>query len=106
MVRCTVALLIAVGAILTVHTQPLGTQRILFSRAGPGEPDELVIFVAGRDGSGERRLLTRSGFDYNPAWSPDGESLVFTSESDGQADLYRVRSDGSGLTRLTDHPAY
>ena len=44
--------------------------------------------------------------DYDPAWSPDGASIVFTSERNGSADLYRVKPDGSGLERLTDSPAY
>src|SRR3989442_15987003 len=34
------------------------------------------------------------------------EDIVFTSERDGSADLFRVHPDGSGLERLTDHPAY
>ena len=33
-------------------------------------------------------------------------SLVFTSERNGSADLYRVKADGSALERLTDSPAY
>ena len=44
--------------------------------------------------------------DYDATWSPDGASIVFTSERDGSADLYRVKADGSGLERLTDSPAY
>ena len=42
--------------------------------------------------------------DYDAAWSPDGASIVFTSERDGSADLYRVKPDGTGLERLTDSP--
>src|SRR5262249_47924507 len=38
--------------------------------------------------------------------APDGKSIVFTSERDGSADLYRIHPDGSGLERLTDSPAY
>ena len=61
----------------------------------------------------QRRWLRRtsavpsSGFDYNASFSPDGKWIVFTSERNGsgQADLYRVRVDGSGLERLTDDPA-
>lgn len=31
--------------------------------------------------------------------------IVFTSERNGSADIYRSRWDGSGLERLTDHAA-
>jgi TolB protein len=77
--------------------------RILFNRIGPYEAR---LFVANADGSEEHPLLQSTSLDYNPAWSPDGQWIVFTSERDGSADLYRVRRDGSGLQRLTDHPAY
>ena len=33
---------------------------------------------------------------------PDGKSLVFTSERNGSADIFRARPDGTGLERLTD----
>ena len=40
------------------------------------------------------------------AWAPDGRSIVFTSDRNGSADLFRVNPDGSGLTPLTTDPAY
>lgn len=40
----------------------------------------------------------------DPAWSPDGEWLVFVAWCDGRADLYRMRPDGSERTRLTGSP--
>ena len=76
--------------------------RILFSRLGPSEAN---LFVSNADGSGER-ALTKGALDYNPAWSPDGKWIAFTSERGGSADLYRVRTDGSGLERLTEDPAF
>ena len=41
----------------------------------------------------------------NPDWSPDGTTIVFRSNVQvpgAQSQLYAVRSDGSGLRRLTD----
>ena len=77
--------------------------RILFNRIGPYEAS---LFVSRADGSEERPLLKSPGLDYSPAWSPDGQWILFTSERNGSADLYRVRLDGTALERLTDDPAY
>jgi TolB protein len=40
----------------------------------------------------------------DPSWSPDGKYIIFSSNLDGDFDLYIVKTDGSGLTRLTDLP--
>ncbi len=52
--------------------------------------------------SGERRRLTTGGSDGQPAWSPDGQSLAYISKDDGNFEIYRVKRDGSGKTRLTN----
>lgn len=96
-------ILAALIAILT--GQAPARQRIAFARAFPN-PGQLGLFIAAADGSNERLLLAAPDLDYDPAWAPDGRSIVFTSERNGSADLYRVNPDGTGLERLTDHPAY
>ena len=58
------------------------------------------------DGSSERSLLANKDTDYDPVWAPDGKSIVFTSDRNGSADLFRVSPDGSGLAPLTTDPAY
>jgi Tol biopolymer transport system component len=77
---------------------------MLMNRIGPSAS---TLYVASADGSNERELLPTSGFDYHASYSTDGRWIVFTSERSGlgQADIYRVRSDGTGLERLTDSPA-
>ena len=69
-------------------------------------PTRSVLYIAGADGSDPRKLLAGSHRDYNASFSHDGEWVVFTSERFGSADIFRVRTDGLGLERLTDHPAF
>jgi len=45
------------------------------------------------------------GESFLPAWSPDGTKLAFTSDRDGNPEIYVINRDGSGLMRLTSHPA-
>ena len=66
----------------------------------------MTLHIADADGKRERALLATSNLDYSPSFSADGQWVVFTSERDGQAEIYRVRPDGSGMERLTDHPAF
>ena len=40
-----------------------------------------------------------------PAWSPDGNRLLFSSTRDGNFEIYSVRRSGRDLQRLTNHPA-
>jgi Tol biopolymer transport system component len=80
-----------------------GKDVMLMNRIGPSK---MALYIANADGTGERRLLPDSnGLDYDPSFSPDGQWIVFTSERDpegsGQADVWRVRPDGTGLERLT-----
>ena len=39
-----------------------------------------------------------------PVHDPDGHALAFVSEHGGTTDLFIIRADGSGQTRLTTHP--
>lgn len=80
-----------------------GRHRIAFSRIGP---IRTALFISDADGRNEKPLLPAEGLDYNASFSADGQWITFTSERGGSADIYRVRSDGTGLERLTDDRAY
>ena len=99
------SLLLAAAAAGTLAAGAPGPQQIVFARVFP-QPGQIGLFVAAADGSDEHPLLASRAVDYDAAWSPDGASIVFTSEREGSADLFRVKPDGTGLERLTDSPAY
>lgn len=60
-----------------------------------------VRTATGPASSGDRspRLLIPDGQD--PAWSPDGAKIAFTSTRDGEPAIYVANADGSGARRLS-----
>ncbi len=42
--------------------------------------------------------------DSDPAWSPDGKTVVFMSDRDGDIEIYAASPDGTHLRRLTRSP--
>jgi Tol biopolymer transport system component len=64
------------------------------------------LYTARPDGSDLRPLAPAPGaYTAEATVSADGW-IVFTSTRDGDLDLYKMRLDGSSLTRLTDTPGY
>ena len=74
--------------------------------------DNFDIFVYSVD-TGESRNITNSEFfEADASFSPDGSQIVFTSNRDGNPEIYSLNLDGSDLRRLTfdpltdSHPAF
>ncbi len=75
-------------------------------------PDE--IYTMNPDGSGQTNLTNVLGIDDDPAFSPDGNRIAFTTTRDDPPgdgvitnyEVYVMNSDGTGQTRLTDNPAF
>jgi Tol biopolymer transport system component len=63
----------------------------------PGTPytNDSKIYVMNADGSGQRRLTSDTGFEGNPAWSPDGRRIAFASGRDGSSGIYVINADGT-----------
>ena len=54
----------------------------------------------------EGHWLTRgNSIDRQPYYSPDGESVIFSSSRSGDVDLWEVSTKTNAVRRLTDHPA-
>lgn len=71
-----------------------------------GSSRALDIFIADLNDPSSERVVTKLRFhDTQPVFSPDGKRIAFTSQSDGNEEIYIVNTDGSGLVRITRHPA-
>jgi Tol biopolymer transport system component len=84
---------------------PDGT-RIAFESDREGDND---IWIMNADGSNPRNVTGAiAGNEYFPTWSPDGTRLAFrgTYGTDLDGEIYTVRLNGTGLTRLTNNTAF
>jgi tricorn protease len=97
--------LCAVAAVVSAADEPLLLQKptlskthIVFAYAGD-------LWIVPRDGGEAGRLTSGTGTETDPAFSPDGKSVAFTGEYDGNVDVFVVPSTGGVPKRLTWHPA-
>src|SRR6187549_2768532 len=62
------------------------------------------LWVANKDGSQPRRLTVDEGLESNPVFSPDGRTIAFSAEYDGNVDVFTIPVEGGIPSRLTWHP--
>src|ERR1041385_6973703 len=58
-----------------------------------------------RPGGGAARLTSHEGYERFPKFSPDGTTIAFTAEYDGNVDAFTIPAEGGEPTRLTWHPS-
>lgn len=61
------------------------------------------IFIMNADGGGEKQLTRDTKFDAEPRWSPDGKTIQFISDRDGDFEIYTINSDGTGEANLSQN---
>lgn len=67
--------------------------------------DSFDIYEANVDGSNPKKLTDVKGYDAEMTWCHRGGKAVFTSDRDGDLDLYEMDEAGN-VKRLTDTPGY
>ena len=87
-------LVVAIGAAAVPESVP---ERISYTTSRPANWD---LYVFTRPGESPRKLTSDPGLEYDPAVSPDGRWVVFTSERRGNPDLYALDLKGGAEPRL------
>ena len=64
------------------------------------------VFLADADGSNAAHVQTGQPFNFSPAWSPDGQWVLFVCGEHYNCHPNVVRADGSGLRKLADRNGY
>ncbi|TWT40342.1 hypothetical protein RAS1_40500 [Phycisphaerae bacterium RAS1] len=64
------------------------------------------LWLAPRDGGTAVLLASPPGPEAFPRFSPDGKSVAFIGNYEGNRDLYVVSLDGGPATRVTYHPGF
>ncbi|MBZ5582082.1 MAG: hypothetical protein LAQ30_07720 [Acidobacteriia bacterium] len=88
----------AFGASVHLLQKPaLSKTQIVFSYAGD-------LWTVSRQGGVATRLTAGTGVETEPVFSPDGATLAFTGEYDGNIDVFTVPAAGGVPKRITYHP--
>jgi len=87
----------APGTIHLVQKPAMNKTEIAFSYSGD-------LWHVSREGGVASRLTSGPGFESDAAFSPDGRTLAFTGEYDGNVDVFTVPAAGGVPKRLTYHP--
>ncbi len=87
-------------SIVAAPTWVPNRRSLLYTSYRLGNPDVFLHDLS----TGERRPLSRhAGLNSSAAVSPDGQRVAMILSKDGSPNLYTMRLDGTGLTRLTNN---
>lgn len=67
---------------------------IVFSYAGD-------LFIVDKSGGVARRLTSHEGYEMFPRFSPDGQTIAFTAQYDGNTEVYTIPITGGTPKRIT-----
>src|SRR4026207_260741 len=79
-----------------LHDPAMNRTQIVFSYSGD-------LWTVSRQGGVATRLTSGRGIESHPVFSPDGATIAFTGEYDGNLDVFTVPAAGGVPKRLTYH---
>ena len=107
---CVALFLTAIGAVFEPAGARAATKPHIYQH--PALSRDLIAFgYAGdlwtvpRAGGVATRLTTGVGIETEPIFSPDGKTIAFTGDYDGNTDVFTIAATGGVPFRVTYHPA-
>jgi Tol biopolymer transport system component len=79
-----------------------GAPYISFNSKRTGQSD--IIYIIDTNGKNLRNLTNHPADDTGATWAPDGRSFAFSSNRDGNYEIYIKKFDEAQVRRLTNHP--
>ena len=100
-------LIVLLGLAVQLSAQPLWMRHNVISPQG----DKIAfcykgdIYVVDAQGGQAFQLTTSPSYDSKPVWSPDGKTIAFLSDRNGNFDVYTVPVKGGVAHRVTTNSA-
>ncbi len=99
-----IALLFTVAVIGFAQESPLLLQRPSLSKTQIAFNFAGDLWIVAREGGEAKQLTTGVGIETAPIFSPDGATIAFTGQYDGNTDVFTLPVSGGVPKRLTWHP--
>jgi Tol biopolymer transport system component len=99
---CCIIFILLIGS---SNKPPTRQQAIVYTTL---QPEQYDIFILEENNNIPKRVTNHKGMDYNASFSPDNKWIVYTSEHNGNTDLYALqngKTDQQSIRLTTDKGA-
>jgi TolB protein len=100
------AALVALVSALTASASFPGSNGAIVFQSNRAGGSTAELYLQNEDGTGVRRLTFNAAADRMPRFSPDGRRIAFSSNRDGNFEIYVMELATGATQRVTNDPAW